>query len=154
MREGTDMDPTMTALLTDQLSERSARDPFAALLLQQLTTQAEAATVPDPDLTDHRLERARRTVTRLRSELAAANAMAAHVGRLLGACPACWGLDQFCRQCLGAGTPGSQQPDTEALVAWIAPALHRDGLRVSNIPSASEQNRFPGRSDDGSSGER
>lgn len=144
----------MTALLTERLSERSAHDPLAALLLQQLSTQAESAEAADADLTDRRLERARRTITRLRSELAAANAMAAHVGRVVGACPACWGLDQFCRQCLGAGTPGSQQPDSEALVAWITPALHRDGLRVSSITSTTEQTRFPGRSDDGSPGER
>lgn len=144
------MDPNVTALLTEQLSERATRDPLAALVLHQLSQQAE--TVDDePDPLGRRLKRATRTVARLRSDLAAANTMATHVGRVLGACPACWGLDHFCRQCLGAGTPGSQEPDVDALVDWIAPALHRAGLTVSTTRPATEQIGRPGRSEDAGS---
>ena len=145
------MDPNMTSLLTEQLSERAARDPFAALLLQQLSRQSESVEGGGQDVLERRLERASRAITRLRSELTAANAMAAHVARVLGACPACWGLDRFCRRCLGAGTPGSDEPDINALIDWVAPALHRAGVTVSTLRPAVEQTGRPLRSDDGGS---
>lgn len=124
----------MTTLLTEQLGERATRDPFAALLLQQLTSQAE--TVEDPDAPDPRLERAARTIARLRAELAAANTMATQVARVLGACTACWGLDRFCGRCRGAGAPGSHTPDIDALVDWIGPALRRGGISLSTTRPA------------------
>lgn len=132
------MDPKMTALLTEQLSERAAQDPLAALMLHQLSQQSEAVQ-DEPDLVDRKLDRAIRTINRLKVELAAANTMATHVGRVLGACPACWGLDHFCRQCLGSGLPGSRPPDIDAMVSWIAPALRRAGITVSSTRPATEQ---------------
>lgn len=141
------MDPDMTALLTDQLTERAARDPLAALVLHQLHRQTENVEA-EPAHRDRRLEQANRTITGLRAELAAANVMADHVARLIGACPACWGLDHFCRRCLGAGTAGSHEPDIDALVSWISPALHRAGLTVSTTRPAVTQLGRPERSGD------
>lgn len=142
------MDPNMSALLTEQLSERASQDPLAAMLLQQITQTSEAHESGDPDLLDRKLARAKRTIAVLRNEISAANAMAGYVARVLGACPACWGLDHFCRQCLGSGTPGSQDPDIDALVDWISPALHRAGLTLSSTRPVSEQAGQTRRSDD------
>lgn len=119
----------LTTLLAEQLGDRATRDPLAALLLQKITRQAEA--VEDTDLTDQRLQRAARTIARLRAEVAAANRMATEVARVLGACGACWGLARACPQCHGQGGPGSQEPDAAVLMAWIGPALQRAGITPS-----------------------
>lgn len=142
------VDPNMTALLAEQLSERAVHDPLAAMLLQQLNQTNESDNVEDPDLLNRKLARAGRIIAALRNEISAANTMAAHVARVLGACPVCWGLDHFCRQCLGSGTPGSQDPDIDALVEWISPALHRAGLTLHMTRPATGQTGQPQRSEE------
>ena len=129
----------LTAALTEQLSQQAGSDPTMAMLLQQM-----ASTPPDgadEELAElrSRLERSGRKIERLRAELAAANAMAAYVARVLGACERCWGMDQFCRGCLGRGHPGSSQPDVGTLIDWVSPALQRAGLPT--ITLASDQTR-------------
>ena len=127
----------LTAALTEQLSQQAGSDPIMTMLLQQMasTPPAEA----DKELTElrSRLERATRKIERLRAELVAANTMAAYVARVLGACEQCWGMDQFCRGCLGRGRPGSSQPDVGALIDWVSPALQRAGL--ATITRASDE---------------
>ena len=127
----------LTAALTEQLSQQAGSDPIMAMLLQQManTPPAEA----DEELIElrSRLERAARKIERLRAELSAANAMAAYVARVLGACERCWGMDQFCRGCLGRGRPGSSQPDVGTLIDWVSPALRRAGL--TTITRASDE---------------
>ncbi len=126
------MNGDVAALLSEQLAGQADRDPLTALLLSQLA-RAEDASPDEADILRKRLARATRTVERLRTELAAADRMAEHVARVLGACPACWGLDHFCRRCSGSGRPGSQQPDVDALLSWITPALQRAGINHRQI---------------------
>jgi hypothetical protein len=140
------MDPKVTALLTEQLSERAAHDPFAALMLSQLSQQHES-TEPDP-VPDQALERAIRTINKLRADLAAANKMATQVAQVIGACPACWGLDLLCRQCHGSGTPGSRMPDVDALFDWLGPAISRAGLVTATPQFTHDPSHHPRRSDD------
>lgn len=52
------------------------------------------------------------------------------VATLVGACPLCLGEDVVCRECGGKGSPGSRDPDADALTAWITPALRRLGLCI------------------------
>jgi hypothetical protein len=125
------VDPQLTKLLVDRLQD-GASDPLHTLLLQQLAAPADDAEEELAQLR-RRLSAAKRTVEQLKSEVIAANAMAEFVARLLGACPACWGLDRFCRRCLGSGAPGSSEPDVVQLVDWISPALHRAGLTTTPI---------------------
>lgn len=133
------MNISMPEALSEQLAQQAAHDPLTALLLAQLTSSAEAEGPDGLDELEHRLEVVTRANRRLQEELRAANAMATHVARLLGACPACWGLDTFCRQCLGNGIPGSSEPDHASLVHWITPALDRAGLTISAQSAASQR---------------
>jgi hypothetical protein len=135
----------LTAALTEQLSRQAASDPVMAMLLEQMTSVSQQEPdEPDRKATELRsqLTQANRKIERLRAELAAANAMAAYVARVLGACERCWGLNQFCRACLGRGRPGSADPDTDALTNWIAPALRRAGL-VTTAGAPGDQRRHP-----------
>ena len=104
-------------------------DPLMSMLLQQMAARQEADGTPDEvERLKARLQRAGRLIERLREEAAAANEMASFVARVLGACPRCWGLDRFCRECLGAGTPGSRAPEVADLLDWVGPALQRAGF--------------------------
>ena len=122
------VDNQLMATLTEQLSQRAGSDPVMAMLLQQMTSPSPGEAGDELADLQLRLDRATRKIERLRAELVAANAMAAYVARVLGACEHCWGLDQFCRSCLGRGQPGSQPPDADALIDWVSPALRRAGL--------------------------
>lgn len=123
------MNEQLAAVLTERLGEQAGSDPLAALLLSRLTqTPGEPAA---EETLSRRLDRAVAANGRLREELASANAMATHVADLLGACPDCWGLDELCRRCLGAGGPGSSEPDVQRLVRWLTPALRRAGLSLT-----------------------
>jgi hypothetical protein len=126
------VNPALSAMLTEQLTERAATDPLAALMLTQLN-QPEAP--EEPAQVDQSLNRAIRTISRLQDEVTAANAMAVQVARVIGACSGCWGLDPLCRQCFGVGTPGSQPPDREALLNWLGPALSRAGIISTSDPN-------------------
>lgn len=119
-------------------------NPLMSMLLQQMAARQEADRTPDQEVEQlkARLQRASRLIGRLRAEAAAANEMASFVARVLGACPRCWGLDRFCRECLGAGTPGSRAPEAAELLDWVGPALQRAGLTA--VPStASDSTQEP-----------
>lgn len=64
------------------------------------------------------LQRASRLVEALRFALR-------QVAAALGACPQCWGRDAACRQCHGAGVPGSASPDSALFREIALPAFRR-----------------------------
>ena len=127
------MDEQFAQMLTQALGGDQS-DPLQALVLQQLSRADTNVTEDDSALRDE-LARCRRTVRRLGADVAAANAMTQWVAEVLGACPLCWGLNRFCRHCLGAGTPGSSEADVDRLIDWVGPALARAGLSVIPTPS-------------------
>lgn len=91
----------------------------AAQLLEQLgrlTESRRAAAAPDddPDADELRL-------ARLQRRLRAAAAVLRRAAELLGACPACLGLEPGCRTCRGRGRPGSAPTEARALAIWLAP---------------------------------
>jgi hypothetical protein len=129
----------LTAALTERLRAEAGADPLTALLLEQMV--AASAENDETEILKARLGRAQHALDRVRADLVAANTMAEWVAGVLGACPACWGLDRFCRRCSGAGVPGSSAPDLDQLVPWIVPALRRAGLVIA--PAASENNAGP-----------
>jgi hypothetical protein len=131
----------LTAALSEQLSQQAGTDPIMAMLLQQMASTPSAGIEEEQAELRSRAERMTRKIERMRAELAAANAMAVYVARVLGACQRCWGLDQFCRGCLGRGRPGSAQPDVPALIDWVSPALQRAGFRA--VALAAEQTGSP-----------
>ena len=67
------------------------------------------------------------------------------VAKIVGACPRCLGDDAACPHCEGEGQPGSRLPDRTALLEWIAPSLHRAGLRVSARKPATRRSQPIGR---------
>jgi hypothetical protein len=66
------------------------------------------------------------------------------VATLVGGCPICLGEDPGCAECRGRGTPGSRQPDGEALIAWIARPLRRLGLCVATPRPSGTTNLHEG----------
>jgi hypothetical protein len=139
------MDPAMTTLLTERLGERASQDPLAAMLLQHFQRSVEEDDHEGAGIDELRrkLESATGALDRLRTELSAANAMATHVAKVLGACSSCWGLNLVCPRCLGSGGPGSQPPDINALVNWITPALHRAGLTTTKRSATQPETDHP-----------
>ena len=63
------------------------------------------------------------------------------VAAIVGACPRCLGDDVACTVCEGGGQPGYRAPDRSALLEWIAPPLHRLGLRVSARKSTTRRSQ-------------
>ncbi|MDH4072595.1 MAG: hypothetical protein OEV41_05765, partial [Gammaproteobacteria bacterium] len=47
------------------------------------------------------------------------------VAAALGACKYCWGGNDECAECEGAGSPGSLSPDSELFCELILPAVRR-----------------------------
>ncbi|HEV2778161.1 MAG TPA: hypothetical protein VGX25_02050 [Actinophytocola sp.] len=140
------MDAAVATLLAQRLgltgADESAadgqpNDPMMAALLRQLVSTAES-TPDDTDRLERRLASARRRLGRLRTNLTTALAMVQHIAAVFGACPRCWGLNQLCSHCQGAGGPGWQLPDTNALLQWVEPALARVGMqaRVVTAPQS------------------
>jgi hypothetical protein len=126
----------LTAALTERLRAQAGADPLTLLLLEQMT--ATSAENNETEILKARLKRAEHTLDRARADLVAANTMAKWVAGVLGACPACWGLNRGCRRCSGAGVPGSSAPDLDQLVPWIEPALHRAGLVIASGATAND----------------
>jgi|SRR4029453_1584898 hypothetical protein len=118
-------------LLTNQVS-----DPLiAALFSSMLTRKSESAEVSSDTQHDHsicerELRRAKRTIAKLKDNLASADAMANHIADIFGACEFCWGLNKLCPRCGGRGWPGFTEPKQEELLGWIEPALRKLGLTV------------------------
>ncbi len=141
----------LTAMLSERLSQEAAGDPLTTLLMQRLVAPTPVEdTGPGPADLRARLANSEHLVERLRAELTAADAMAAYVARVLGACPKCWGLDRFCRGCLGEGGPGTFAPDVSQLVEWVTPAFQRAGLTTAPIrPAARTEPTAQERTTDG-----
>lgn len=120
------------ALLIQQLTERAAQDPLAALLLSQLQSGSSAEGENPLELLERRLDAALRANAQLREALVAANRTTTWVARLTGACPRCWGLVTECETCGGEGRPGFTHPEVGELLNWVGPALRRAGLTISH----------------------
>jgi hypothetical protein len=116
------------------LSERVSDPLMAAVLGSMLNRQPEVRTAEDEADAEHKLERARASIRRLRRELAVAEAMALYIGETFGACQSCWGLNRTCPKCRGRGGPGFAEPNEEELLAWVRPALTRLGFELSRAP--------------------
>lgn len=138
------MNPAMMALLTKQLAGQNGGaaaeatagdgagvDPLMSTLLSQMATgNGESDQDKRIENLENRLAAAKRRIGSLRADLDVAAEMIEFAAETLGACRECWGLNQLCRRCHGAGGPGWRQPDTQELLLWIEPALARSGLRV------------------------
>jgi len=129
----------LTSALTERLRTQAGADPLTSLLIEQMA--AASAENNEIKILKGRLGRAQHALDRARADLVAADTMAEWVAGVLGACPACWGLDRACRRCSGVGVPGSSTPDLDQLVPWIEPALRRAGLVIA--PAAAENNGGP-----------
>jgi hypothetical protein len=107
---------------------------MAALVSSMLQRQAADRDSADTDeeeaVLKHQLVQAKKTIRKLREDVALANNMANYIAQVFGACPACWGLTQLCPHCRGQGKPGSYQPNEAELLAWVEPALTKLGLRI------------------------
>ena len=64
------------------------------------------------------------TATRAQ-ELEALHEVNDTVAAALGACRYCWGGDELCEECQGAGAPGSRMPDKALFQELVLPALKR-----------------------------
>lgn len=165
----TNMDPALVELLTERMglrpeerealargdvstvfASRFGSDPRAAALLQAMAEQGTPhvpAREPAGDPARarprarrrQRQDRVQRLVRRLHEELRAAHEVVLHVAHIFGACPACFGEDAGCEHCGGRGGPGTRRPAEPELLAWVAPALARLGLRVTAIDSHDQQ---------------
>lgn len=109
-------DPLMAALFSSMLQQRSAN----------LNTAEEESDEGRLRL-ERDLTRAKKVIQKLRQEVVSANTMTSYIARVFGACPACWGLNQFCPHCQGQGKPGAYQPAETELLAWVEPALAKLG---------------------------
>jgi hypothetical protein len=144
------MNPAMAQMLAQQLGlpadqegldpsallANQASDPLMAALVSSML-QRQAADRDTPTEIDeeqavlkHELAQAKKTIRKLRENVASANNMANYIAQVFGACPACWGLNQLCPHCRGQGKPGSYQPNEAELLAWVEPALTKLGLRI------------------------
>jgi hypothetical protein len=112
------MDPSAAPDLGEAVQAR-IRDPLLAALAGRLT---ESATADEADATVE-IERLRRTNRRLRERLADANALLRRVADMVGACPACVGLERGCTACRGRGVPGSAPPERDEMEAWLGRAI-------------------------------
>ncbi len=123
-----DMSPFFSKL-QDNLS-----DPLTAALATSLFIQKsrEKEVMEDHDY-DRLLVRARKVVRRLKEQIEAADVMLNHIGRVFGACPACWGTNKLCETCHGQGKPGNEEPDMEQLLAWTEPSLKRLGMKIVKV---------------------
>jgi hypothetical protein len=103
---------------------------MVTLMLRQNQT-GESAAANDRAELEHELAKARRTIQKLKLDLAAADTVANRVAEILGACPSCWGLNRLCTRCQGSGGPGTSELKGEEFLAWLEPALSRLGVRVA-----------------------
>lgn len=121
------MDPMITSLLTQD----GTGSDLNQLLLQLLQNRLERQETPADH--DESLERSigrlRRKNRHLRRRLLVATRFFEALAQLMGACPRCFGQEDNCPLCHGAGVPGSRQPAQE-LAAWMQPALERLGFRL------------------------
>jgi hypothetical protein len=129
------------------VSRRFGADPELAPLLALVNQPGPEARDQDDDMDaplprprrrarasrpdeDPELARARRAVRQLRRDLEAADTIIRHVGKVFGACPACFGMSEECGRCHGHGVPGSAMPARAELLSWVEPALRRLGLQI------------------------
>jgi hypothetical protein len=146
------------ALLLSQIAGQAPDDPRIATVLQLLQQRAAAGRKVQ-DVASEEDERARREAQRAVSEHEreaaelrdTAQKMARELDTLrrrndalaasLGACFLCFGVDPFCDQCAGIGTPGWKVPDAAAYRLYVLPALER--IRRLQAERVSESRKHP-----------
>jgi hypothetical protein len=145
------MDQTMTQLLANQLGlapedgrlqpsdiaaalANKTSDPILALLLNQIASRApeaeSGALNSNHPNRQREIIRLNKMIARLRRQIASAEGMARYIADTFGACPACWGLNRYCEQCQGQGSPGYANPNLEELRTWLEPALKKGGFHI------------------------
>lgn len=119
------MDPLMARILAGAAgTEESSEELLLQWIQQQMSDRGSRREEPTS-----RITRLRRRNRRLGHRLKAALGFLEALAELMGACPRCFGQDESCPRCHGAGMPGSRPPDPE-LAGWMRPAFHRLGYRV------------------------
>jgi hypothetical protein len=136
--------------ISSVITSRFAGDPAMVPLLRMAEQQREEAnalaTVPAAKpkrKQDKKSARMLRMMHHLQEELEATQVVMHHVGKMLGACPYCFGEDEDCEACAGRGAPGSTKPAKKELLAWVEPALARLGLQVTAVqePALANPNK-------------
>jgi hypothetical protein len=118
--------------LQAMIAEQSARDPRIGMLMKMLEQQA-----PGPDAApprDARADRVRERVREMRAELSILRRRNADLAAALGACQMCWGVDDRCPDCAGAGAPGWSKPDPDLYDDLVAPAIERHARKPAADP--------------------
>jgi hypothetical protein len=98
-----------------------------------------ASPVSDPARIE-RARRARHKLRRLIDELDLAQTIGDTLAAALGACYLCWGEDERCEECRGAGRPGWALPDAELYERLVVPARRRFD-RECAAPGITENGR-------------
>lgn len=114
------------------------QQPAPAEIDEAVEKAADPASEPAPD--SGRIERARRVRRKLRcliGELELAQTIGDTLAAALGACYLCWGEDDRCEQCRGAGHPGWALPDAELYERFVVPANHRFDREFGRPPPAN-----------------
>jgi hypothetical protein len=137
-------------MLQSLFTERAAADPQLAMVLQMMGQQRPAESVADDDgnhpperpAADSRKQRVARVRARLaemREELTTLRGRNDAFAEALGACAVCWGDDERCRECRGAGRPGWREPDPERFRDLVAPAVRRLAGEDNQAPNLERE---------------
>ena len=114
----------LSALFNQGGAANPRKQAVLELLSQQMSSRESEA---DPGTRRYArlVHRAKAQIHALRSQLELAlDAMDLFAGAL-GACEECFGTDEHCAVCNGAGRPGSCEVDPDLFRRWIEPAVLR-----------------------------
>ena len=148
---GADQAQVFGSLLGDR-----AESPLMKILLSRMSGQTDSESVdaagnaigdiedgefeelPNPRLAERR-QRFRIRLKALRDELYALRRHNDELAVALGACCQCWGYDEKCPDCEGAGEPGWQEPDLGGFRRLVEPAIRR--IKTTGRASVRPGNR-------------
>ena len=97
--------------------EPAVTDPVLAVA-SALLQQRRLADQPDED--DEHLQH---SIDELEATVRVLRRRNLRLASALGACPECWGGDQACQRCAGAGGPGAYPPNPSWFDRLVAPCL-------------------------------
>ena len=128
-------------LISSMLGDR-ASNPLVQMLLTQMMDSSDATDansesdafddiedgdfeeLPDPQVLQRR-QRLKLRIQEWREELFALRRHNDELAGALGACCQCWGYDNECPECDGAGRPGWEQPNSGDFQEIVEPAVRR-----------------------------
>ena len=131
MSRGSDPAALLRAAL-DSDSISPARRPLIEMMLA--TQQSAEILIEDDDDPDE---------GRLVEQLRAQQAILSDLAGAIGACPACFGADEDCDDCGGAGSPGAFMPRRDAFEFFVRPAIERVSRRSGPRPRRPAQRTGP-----------